>query len=294
LPAPEGGGDVDRQQKEANLEKTKAETKKAEMEIAGTLPPKPGAQSVSDTDVQDIISGIKSGDLPPDLSKLAGMFGGARFKLSAELSRQGIDLNKLNLDYNAMQKTVAGLNSTQQVRMRQALDSVTESIPTLRKLNSEFDRMSWKPASWAQLTAAMSGTDPTKRDLATKYVGQINLMKDELAQGFMGGGVPTDRAFKLADDILNPVYGAQQMASALDQLDINLNIRKNAIAGIEPQTLGPMSEQYQGMAGAGKKYMEENDQTRSKAPVKYKAGDIKVIKGITYKRNEEGKWLPQS
>jgi len=42
LPAPEGGGDIDRQQKEANLAKTKVETEKITGEISGTLPSKKG------------------------------------------------------------------------------------------------------------------------------------------------------------------------------------------------------------------------------------------------------------
>jgi hypothetical protein len=74
--------------------------------------------------------------------------------------------------------------------------------------------------------------------LATKYISQINLMKDELAQGFMGGGVPSESAFKLADQILNPLYGKGQLDAAIDQLAVNLNIRKNAISQVQARTLG--------------------------------------------------------
>lgn len=180
-----------------------------------------------------IADAIESGIQPPEMKGLY-RYGGA---VKGELAKRGFDLTKASRDWQATTKTIAGLNSTQQVRMRQALDSVEKSIPALTQLSEEFKRSGFKDVNWVTTNAALKGVGK-QRDIATKYVGQINLMKDELAQGFMGGGVPSDKAFKLADDILNPMFGKEQFDSALKQLGYNLNIRKKAIEGITPLGLG--------------------------------------------------------
>lgn len=193
--------------------------------------------------VTDIGDAIIKGDQPPDLSRLYGKAAGVR----GYLARNGFDLKKATTDWNATQAFTKNLNSTQQVRLGQAISSVKSSIEPLRELSKEFDRASWRPATKAQVFAAMTGTDPTKRNIATKYVTQINLMKDELGQAFMSGGVPTDRAFKLADDILEPAYGVSQLDSGLKQLEYNLNIREKAISSMQPRLLqdGSGSSQQQ-------------------------------------------------
>lgn len=176
-----------------------------------------------------IADAIENGDQPPEMKGLY-RYGGA---VRGELAKRGFDLTKASRDWLATTKTINGLNSTQQVRMRQALDSVEKSIPVLQELNNEFKRTGFKDVNWVTVNAALKGVGK-QRDLATKYISQINLMKDELAQGFMGGGIPTDRAFKLADDILQPFYGKEQTEAALKQLNYNLRIRKTAIEGITP------------------------------------------------------------
>jgi len=188
-----------------------------------------GTRGTVDPDtVSEIADGVQSGITPPDLKGLY-RYGGA---VRGELAKRGFNLTKATKDWQATQKWVSGVNSTQQIRMRQALNSVSMSVPELRNLSDEFKRTGWTPANGIELKLALTGTDPSKRDMATKFISQVNLMKDELAQGFMGGGVPTDRAFALAEDILNPLYGKEQLDKALDQLEFNLNIRDNAITSV--------------------------------------------------------------
>lgn len=182
---------------------------------------------------KSIADAIESGDQPPVMTGLY-RYGG---EVRGELAKRKFDLAKAQREWQAVQKTINGLNSTQQVRMRQALDSVEMSIPQLQELSDEFKRYGFKDVNWVTVNAALKGVGK-QRDLATKYIGQINLMKDELAQGFMGGGVPSEQAFKLADQILDPFYGKEQSSAALKQLNYNLKIRKQAIAGITPMGIG--------------------------------------------------------
>ena len=180
-----------------------------------------------------IADAIESGDQPPEMKGLY-RYGGA---VRGELAKRKFDLTKATRDWQSTIKTINGLNSTQQVRMRQALDSVEMSLPAVQELSNEMKRTGFKDVNWVTVNAALKGVGK-ERDVATKYIGQINLMKDELAQGFMGGGVPTDRAFKLADDILEPFYGKQQFDASMKQLAYNLKIRKTAIQGISPLGIG--------------------------------------------------------
>lgn len=197
--------------------------------------PVKGAITPEDTaDVKSIGDSIISGEQPPELTRLYGKAA----KVRAYLANQGFNLTKAQTDWTSTQRFATSLNGPQQVRLNQALDSVEHSLPELLKLNNEFKRTNWTPANKAELALAITGTDPIKRDLATKYLGQINLMKDELGQAFMGGGVPTDKAFELADDILKPIYGAKQLEASIQQLGVNLKIRKNAISSASPALVG--------------------------------------------------------
>jgi hypothetical protein len=196
-------------------------------------------------DIEQITQDIQSGSTPPDLSQVSSYRD--RSRVTAQIGRSGLDLSKLQTDWKAMQTAVKSANSSQQLRMRQALSSVQGGVSSLRQLNDEFKRTGWTPANGAMLKLALTGTDPTKRDIATRYITQINAMRDELAQGFMGGGVPSETAFKLTNEILNPVYGSRQFSAAIDQLETNLGIRLNAVNSLQPLTAGEMSPQYQRM-----------------------------------------------
>ena len=199
--------------------------------------------------------------------------------VKAALAKKGFDLTKATRDWQSVTKTINGLNSTQQVRMRQALDSVEKSLPELERLNDEFKRSGLKVINWATVKAALNGVGP-QRDIATKWVGQLNLAKDELAQGFMGGGVPTDRAFKLAEDILAPFYGKTQSDAAFEQLRYNLKIRKTAIQGISPLGIGGEVNNPK-MTGsvAENKYIKTGTNKKGQRVGMLSDGTIEVING---------------
>jgi len=194
-------------------------------------------------DATDIAEAIKNGTQPPTLTGLGrtGLAGEVR----AKLARDGVDYSKLSRDWVSTTALAKNLNSTQQLRMNQALNSVQTSIDPLRELSKEVERVGFVPANKMIIGAKLNGIsldtkglNPDQVKVATKYVTQINLMRDELAQGFMGGGVPTETAFKLTDGILNPAYSKGQLSSALDQLEVNLNIRRNAISSTPALMVG--------------------------------------------------------
>lgn len=202
-----------------------------------------------DVDAQKIGDAIISGDQPPDLQRLYGKAA----SIKSYLADKGFNLSKAQADWTSTSQFAKSLNGPQQLRLNQALNSVESSLPILQDISEHFKRTGWTPANNVELKLAMSGTDPTKRDIATKYITQMNVMKDELAQAFMSGGVPTDGAFKMADDILNPVYGVNQLDAGIQQLGLNLKVRRNAISNSSPSLVGGLSNpsSFVGKLGVG-------------------------------------------
>lgn len=186
-------------------------------------------------DINDTAKGIIEGNLSPILSDVSRR---DKTAINARLQRAGFNVNKAAAEYRAVQKYITSVNSPQQVRLRQAIVSSTDGIDELERINEEFKRFNFTPLNKAQLLAALTGADPRKRDLATSYITQINVIKDELAQTFMGGNSPTDRAIGLAEEMLKSEYGVKQLNTSLSQLKKNLKYRLNAIDSVGPVVPG--------------------------------------------------------
>lgn len=208
--------------------------------------------NLKEKDASPIADAIISGQQPPDLT---GMYGLAP-KVRKAMAEKGFDLTKATTDWTATKAYVKNLNSTQQVRLNQALDSVNMGIEPLRQLSGEFERTNFQPANYLIQGAKLNGVsidankaknlNQSQMQVAAKYVTQLNLMRDELAQSFSGGYAPTEAGFKLADGVLNPLYGDTPLNASLDQVKFNLGIRKQAITGGRPMGLnGPVPQQGQ-------------------------------------------------
>jgi len=191
--------------------------------------------SASEEELSSVVDGMAKGTQNPNLTAYSR---NDRTRLSALAEKRGINLNQFAGEYNATQKFLQTKNSIKQVQLRQGIDSVQQSVKHLRDLNEEFKRTGWTPANKAEIVLAMTGTNPAKREIATKYLTQLNVLTDEMGQVFMGGNSPTDRALKLAGEIFNKDFGFDQMNAALDTVDTNLQFRLNAMDSTEPSIVG--------------------------------------------------------
>ena len=61
------------------------------------------------------------------------------------------------------------------------------------------------------------GNSP-RGQLAARYIGTINTLKEEFANLANGGYAPTEPAWKLANEQINGNYGVQQLHASLDQV----------------------------------------------------------------------------
>lgn len=203
----------------------------------GFVPPfKKSSDEVKQTKASMIADGIMKGITPPDLSGFG--FSGIAPLVVAELENRGFDYKQAKLDWEAVKTHTKTMNSNQMVSLQTAFNTAEGDLSPMRELNEEFKRTKFNPVNKLIFKTELSGISlnpDTIKDMsedqvrvATKYVTQLNLMRDTLAVAFMRGGVPTETAFKLTESILNPAYGSGQLDAALDQIQINLNIRRNA------------------------------------------------------------------
>jgi hypothetical protein len=236
---------------------------------------------------ETIADAIIEGNQPPDLGRLYGYSGAVR----KALADKGFNLSKAALDWEAAKKSISALNSPQQQRLRQTIESVEGGIEPLKELSAEFERVGFKPANSLIVKSringislrpgAMKNLGEDQVKIVTRYVTQMNTMRDELAQAFNGGYAPTEASFRLADEILDPAYGSGQLDAALDQLGVNLRIRRTAIMSGAP--VG---------ASEGNAYwnrLPEQSQTNS-GKDEFRIGQTMKKGGTTYTYEGNGQW----
>jgi hypothetical protein len=194
----------------------------------------------------DIASAIESGDQPPTLAGLYGVSPAVR----QQLSKDGFDLSKHQLEWQGAQKQVASLNGPQQVRFVGLANSVTNTIDEVKELADQMQLSGVPLLNKAELTAYIQteGNSPNGM-LATNYVTAVNTLKEEFANLANGGYAPTEPAWKLADQQINANYGVKQLNSSLGEVQRLIKYRLNAMPGMS--AVGP---------GSANPYMPGSDQ----------------------------------
>jgi hypothetical protein len=199
----------------------------------------PPAQTTSDEEIQSTAQGVMNGNLSPDLAQVSSYRD--RSRISAALNKDGFNLPAAQSEWKATQRFLNSMNNEKQTRLRQAIGSTRQALDHLKEINQEYSRSSLAPLNYLQLKAqANSGNE-----LAVKYLGQLNIIQDELAQVFMGGNSPTEKALDLAKNMLSSNWSAGQLNASIDTIDKNLKYRENAINAAMPFT-GGENRYYQG------------------------------------------------
>lgn len=182
----------------------------------------------------DIAEGIKRGDQPPTTTGLYGMAPIVR----DQLAKDGFNLVKAQLEYQAAQKQVNSLNGPQQVRFVGLANSVVNTIDEVLDLSKKME-LSGVPALNAIELAGYIQTQGNSANgqLATDYMTAVGTLKEEFANLANGGYAPTEPAWKLADQQINANYGVKQLPSSLSEVQRLIKYRLNAMPGMN--TIGP-------------------------------------------------------
>jgi hypothetical protein len=193
-----------------------------------------------------IADAIMSGKQPPTLT---GMQRGEADAVRSELASRGFDLAKADLEYKAAVKQIQSLNGPQMTRYAGLATSVVNSIDRLKETSRQMDLGGLAGFNKLELETLVStqGNTPEGK-LAARYMADVNTVKEEFANLANGGYAPTEPAWKLADQQINGNYGVGALGSSLDEVQMLINFRLNAIPGF--RTMGPGSaNRYMGGGG---------------------------------------------
>lgn len=178
-------------------------------------------------DPEAIASSIIGGNLPPDVSQYGRVASGA---VASKLAKQDYNLAKAQTDWKATQRYFASVNSTQQLRLRQAAQTAYDSLDVIEQLAGKWKGGKFPILNRANLVLAQNGLYGKKAaEVARQLEAQITDVTAELGQVYMGGGTPTDKALDLARKNLSADWQEGVLKKNIDLARTNLRIRLNSI-----------------------------------------------------------------
>jgi hypothetical protein len=197
--------------------------------------------------VHQIADGIRTGKQPPVLTGLYGMSGPIR----ADLEESGFDLAKAQLEYSRAQKQIIALNGPQMTRFVGLAGSVVNTIDEVKRLSEQMQLSGVPLANGQEIRAYIQARGNTPNgQLAARYVGAVNTLKEEFANLAQGGYAPTEPVWALANRQINENYGVQELGASLDEIQRLINYRIDAVPNLK--TMGPgAANRYTGQPQAG-------------------------------------------
>ncbi len=211
-----------------------------------------GSSSMSDmeTNARQIMDGKM---LPGELSKRDPNYNGT-LALAARLYRQEtgkpLDVNKLRIQQRAAERWVTTQNGQQAQRFYALADSVVNTIDEVRTLADELKQggvQLWNKAKRDTLLKVYGNTPYS--DLAVRYMGALNTLKEEFANLANGGFAPTEDAWKLAHSQINGDFGVRDLNASLVEVQRLINFRIRAFETVPIRT--PYGNESPPAAGEG-------------------------------------------
>lgn len=194
---------------------------------------------------QEIGDAIIRREQPPILT---GMGMGGAAELRAYLARKGYNLSQGMEDWQATTRHIASLNSSQQLRLRQATNFAFESLDLIDnpknpgndligQLRRFVPRSQYPLLNKAAINSAKNGIfGDAAASAARQLESQITDLQSELATVYKGGNSPTDVGLNQAGKMLAGEWSENTLRDAVDLSRKNLRYRLNSIANSGPQT----------------------------------------------------------
>jgi hypothetical protein len=196
-------------------------------------------QMLNATDPKIIAQQIAEGKRSPITTDLGRYVGPA---VATELGRMGVDVSKMESEWRSVQRFYLSKQSTQQLRIRQSADVIMQATDAIDALADEWKGGGFKLLNQAQMIAAQHGAmGPEAARIATQLQGQITEVQEAVANVYMGGNSPTDRAMILASSQLNANWSEPVLKSMTALARRNTQFRLNAIDSIGPSGVDPNS-----------------------------------------------------
>jgi len=190
-------------------------------------------------DPEAIANGIEAGDLSPEIEKYGRPAGAA---VSSVLAKRGVNVTRKVNEWKSVQRFYLSKQGTQQLRIRQSADVILQSMDEVDRLSQAWKAGGFKTLNRAELYLAQQGAyGEEAASLATQLEAQIAESVEAMANVYMGGNTPTDKAMKLAEQQLRGNWSAKVLADATALVRKNTNFRLNAINDIGPSGINPQS-----------------------------------------------------
>lgn len=190
-------------------------------------------------DPKAIADEIEAGRQSPIITDLGRPTGAA---VQSILGKRGFNMLQAQMNWKAETKHLQSLNSTQQLRLRQATETAYHSLDIIDELAAKWKGGRFPLLNKANLLLAKNGAYGTEAaTIAQQLDGQITDLTSELANVYMGGNSPTDHALKLGEANLKGNWSEPVLKAMTAQSRRNLKIRLTAMdtiaaAGVEPVT----------------------------------------------------------
>lgn len=179
----------------------------------------------------ELVKGIDEGSIPVPQSR---GFTGNYAKLLTSARKAGVNINAILFKQRSYERHYASLNSASQLRLRQALNTAIPSLDVIseysKDLATKIPRGAFTTLNRKVINAAADGKfGPGPQASARQLLGEIGLVRGEIAQVMRGGHAPTNEAFKEVRDLLDAGWNEQGLDVAVKNAKRNLNIRASAI-----------------------------------------------------------------
>lgn len=194
---------------------------------------------VDQSDPQAIAHAIEEGRMHPDTSKLGRLVGPV---VASVLAKDGYNQAKALQTYNATAKHYGSLNGRLQLQIRQSANTVLQGLNDVEKLADQLyqiapsSRMTPLNELIVKGSREWGALSPEAQDLATQLNGQVATLIPELANIYSAGGVPTDRAMKLSEQVINANWPPNRIKSGIARERANIQYRVNSINQVSAVT----------------------------------------------------------
>ena len=223
--------------------------------VVDPVPPRQPASSGADADEgKELAQQLVDGFLVPSMLSRRGTFNSILAeanRISRRTTGKPYNAARAQTEYAASQRFMSALNGPQQQRFRALAGTVVNTIDEVKALSREMQNIGVPVLNHAKLMVYSQAMGNTPQgQLAAKYIGAVNTLKEEFANLANGGYAPTEAAWHLANQQINGDFGVQQMDAALTEVQRLINYRMQAFEALTPYGVSPTNPAVAGM-GAG-------------------------------------------
>jgi hypothetical protein len=190
--------------------------------------------STTKDDIKDTADAIVAGDADPTLSSYSFR---DRTAIEAELHRRGFNQAAAQQDYKAVAKHLSSLNSTQQLRLNQALAFTSDTLPQMQAAYDKWSTFARAQTGFRGLSkAALAASKQLPGEAgsaATQLEAMISDLTSELGTVYKGGNSSTDESLKLAAQNLQGDWNDITFRDAMARIKKSLDLRQHSMNAVK-------------------------------------------------------------